>query len=157
MLFRSVVITGTDVTELGDSPNILRIRECPGKAYNAAIEKDFEHSSPDSQRDFFASLQGGDSVGIQASPLIATSISRTPDGHVNCFLANFAGLRGKSNPVQTPQAGVVVRVVPSKTEGKGYFLPFLGTVQEVKGEPNGHSIQFKLPPITKGAVFWYEP
>ena len=60
--------------------------------------------------------------------------------------------------MQTPQAGVVVSVVPSKTEeGKGYFLPFLGTVQEVKGEPNGHSILFRLPPVTKGAVFWYEP
>ena len=155
---KRVVITATDVTELGDSPNVLRMRECPGKTYNAAIEKDFEHSSPDSQRDFFASLQGGDSVGIQASPLIATSISRTPDGSVNCFFANFAGLRGGSNPVQTPQTGVVVSVVPSQTgEGKGYFLPFLGTAQEVKGEPNGHSILFRLPPITKGAVFGYKP
>src|ERR1700757_254931 len=155
---KRVVITATDVTELGDSPNVLRMRECPGKAYNAAIEKDFEHSSPDSQQDFFASLRGGDSVGIQASPLIATSISRTSDGRINCFFANFAGLRGGSNPVQTPQTEVVVSVVPSKTEeGKGYFLPFLGTVQEVKGEPNGHSILFRLPAITKGAVFWYKP
>ena len=155
---KRVVITGADVTELGDAPNIVRMRECPGKAYNTAIEKDFEHSSPDSAREFFEALQGGDSVRIQASPQIATSISRTPDGHINFFLANFAGLRGGSNPVQTPQAGVVVNVMLSKThEGKGYFLPFLGTAQELKGEPDGNSIRFKLPPITKGAVFWYEP
>ena len=153
---KRVVITGTDVTELGNEPNIVRMPECPGKVYNAAIEKDFEHSSPDSQREFLASLQGGDSVGIQASPQIATSISRTPDGHINCFFANFAGLRGGSNPVQTPQAGVVV-TVPSKTEGKGYFLPFLGTVEEVKGERDRNIVRFTLPTITKGAVFWYEP
>lgn len=155
---RKVVITGTDVTELGDSPNIVRMRECPGKAYNAAIEKDFEHSSPDSAHEFFDALRGGDSVKIQASPSIATSISRTPDGHINCFLANFAGLRGGSNPVQTPQAGVVVSVVASKTgQGKGYFLPFLGTAQEVSGEADGNSIRFRLPAITRGAVFWYQP
>ena len=64
----------------------------------------------------------------------------------------------RESVVQTPQAGVVVSVMLSKThEGKGYFLPFLGTAQELKGEPNGNSILFKLPPITKGAVFWYEP
>jgi hypothetical protein len=153
---KRVVITGTDVTELGDSPKIVRMQECPGKAYNAAIQKDFEHSSPDSQRAFFASLQGGDSVGIQASAQIATSISRTPDGHINCFFANFAGLRGGSNPVQTPQSGVVVSVA-SRTEGKGYFLPFLGTAQEVKGDRIGNSIRFTLPTIPKGAVFWYAP
>lgn len=151
-----VVITGADVTELGDAPNIVRLRECPGKVYNAAIEKDFEHSSPDSQPEFFASLQGGDSIGIQASPQIATSISRTPDGHINSFFANFAGLHGGSNPVQAPQAGVVVSV-PSKVEGKGFFLPFLGTVQEVKGERSRDIVRFTLPTITKGAVFWYEP
>ena len=155
---KRVVITGTDVTELGDSPNIVRMRECPGKAYNAAIEKDFEHSSPDSAHEFFGALQGGDSAKVQASPMIATSISRTPDGHINCFFANFAGLRGGSNPVQTPQAGVVVSVVASKTgQAKGYFLPFLGTAQEVSGEADGNSIRFRLPAITRGAVFWYQP
>ena len=155
---KRVVITGTDVTELGDSRQVVRMPECPGKAYNAAIQKDFENSSPDSQRKFFGSLQGGDAVGVQASAQVATSIARTPDGHINCFFANFAGLRGGANPVQTPQAGVAVSVVPSKTkEGKGYFLPFLGTAQELKGEPNGSSILFRLPAITKGAVFWYEP
>jgi hypothetical protein len=47
--------------------------------------------------------------------------------------------------------------VPSKTEGKGYVLPFLGTAQEVKGERRGESIRFILPTMTRGAVFWYEP
>ena len=153
-----VVITGTDVTELEDNPNVVRKPECPGKAYNAAIEKDFEHSSPDSAGDFYQSLQGSNAVRIQASPQIATSIARTTDGHINCFFANFAGLVAKKNPVQTPQDGVVVSVVPSRDhEGKGYFLPFLGNAQELKGEPSGNTIVFKLPAITKGAVFWYEP
>jgi hypothetical protein len=152
---KRLVVTGADATELGEMPNVVRLRECPGKAYNAAIEKDFERSSPDSAREFFASLQGADAVRIQASPQIATSIARTSDGHINCFLANFAGLRGGSNPVQTPQNGVVVSVQFTAV-GKGFFLPFLGQVQPVKGERSGESIRFTLPTITRGAVFWYE-
>jgi hypothetical protein len=153
---KKAVVTGTDVTELGDSPGVVRMRDCPGKAYTAALEKDFEHSSPDSQREFFASLQGGDSVGIEGSPHIATSISRTPDGHVNCFFANFAGLKGGANPIQTPQTGVKITVT-AKSDVKGFFLPFMEDVQALQGTRTGNTLTFTLPPISKGAVFWYEP
>ncbi len=153
---KRLVVTGADATELADLPNVVRSRECPGKSYNAAIEKDFEHSSPEAAHEFFASLQGAGAVRIQASPQIATSIARTTDGHINCFFANFAGLRGGSNPVQAPQNGVEV-TVQAKAEGKGFFLPFLGQVQAVKGERDGDSIRFSLPTITRGAVFWFEP
>ena len=153
---KRLVITGTDVTELGDNPNVVRRPECPGKAWNAAIEKDFEHSAPDSAGDFLQRLQGADTVRIQASPQIATSISRTSDGHINCFLANFAGLVAKKNPMQTPQEGIQISVT-SKTDGKGFFLPFMGPVQSVKGERQGDVVQFKLPTVTRGGVFWYEP
>jgi hypothetical protein len=151
-----IVISGADGAGLGSSQNVVRLPDSPGKAYNAALEKDFEHASPDSQHAFFESLQSGDAVRIKAGPHVATSIARTSDGHINCFFANFAGLRGGSNPVQTPQTGVEVSV-RSKGEGKGFFLPFLGDVQTVKGGRHGDLIDFALPPITKGAVFWYEP
>ena len=93
---------------------------------------------------------------IKASPLVATSIARTSDGHTNVFFANFAGLRGGVNPIQTPQNDVEVKL-SAKSEVKGFFLPFLGEVQAVKGTRQGDSVSFSLPPITKGAVFWYEP
>jgi len=154
-----LVVTGTDATELASAKNVVRMADDPGKAYNSAIEKDFEHGSPETQQEFFASLQGGQSVKVHASPQIATSISRTPDGHINCFLANFAGLRGGVNPIQTPQNGAEVSIDSSiaKTDGKGFFLPFMGQVQPVKGVRNGDSVSFALPTITRGAVFWYEP
>ena len=151
-----LVITGAEGTELGDSQNVIRISGDSGKSYNVELEKDFDHASPDSQRDFLESMRGGNSVRIQASPQIATSIARTSDGHINCFFANFAGLRGGSNRIQTPQSGVEVSV-KSKSVGKGFFLPFLGQVQEVKGTRHDESITFTLPTITRGAVFWYEP
>ena len=111
----------------------MRFPGCPGKAYNTALEKDFEHASPDSQPDFFKSLKGtGAAVQVAAGAQVATSIARTSDGHINVFFANFAGLRGGSNPVQTPQSGVQV-TVKSKSGEKGFFLPFLGEIQEVEG------------------------
>jgi len=153
---KRLVITGTDITELGDSPSIVRMRDCPGKAYNALLEKDFESASPESQKGLFSSLQSGDRIRIEASPKMATSISRTSDGHINCFFANFAGLKGGSNPIQTPQTGVKVSI-SSKSSGKGFFLPFMGDVQPVQGAQNGDAVTFTLPTITKGAVFWVEP
>ena len=151
-----IVISGADATGLGSSQNVVRLPDSPGKTYTAALENDFEHASPESQHAFFESLQGGDAVRIKAGLHLATSISRTSDGHINCFFANFAGLRGGSNPMQTPQTGIGVSV-KSPGEGKGFFLPFLGDVQAVKGVRHGDLIDFELPPITKGAVFWYEP
>jgi hypothetical protein len=149
-------VSATDSTELGDVQHVVRFPSCPGKAYSAALEKDFEQASPDSQQEFLASLQGGKTVEIRASTEIATSVSRAPDGRIQCFLANFAGLRGGSNPIQTPQNGVTVSV-PSKSQGKGFYLPFLGEMQPVQGVRHGDFVDFTLPTITKGAVFWYEP
>jgi hypothetical protein len=152
----ALVITGTDATGLESAKAVVRIPDCPGRAYNAVLEKDFEGASPDSQQAFFDALRGGRAVEVKAGPHVATSIARTSDGHVNVFLANFTGLRGGSNPVQTPQTGVEI-AVSSKGEGKGFFLPFLGEVQTVNGVRHGDMVTFTLPPIAKGAVFSVEP
>ena len=151
-----VVITGTDATGLAESANVVRVSTSPGKAYSGELERDFERASPDTQTDFLQTLQGGNSVKVNAGLHVATSIARTSDGHINVYFANFTGLRAGSNPVQTPQTGVQVSL-PSKVEGRGFFLPFLGEVQNLKGVRQGDSITFTLPAITKGAVFWYEP
>lgn len=150
-----IIISGADSTGLASSKNVVRLTDSPGKIYDAALEKDFEHAAPDSQQAFFDTLQGGDTVRIKAGPLVATSIARTNGGHVHCFFANFTRLQAGVNPVQTPQTGVEVSV-SSKSGGKGFFLPFLGEVQAVQGVRRGDEITFALPTITKGAVFWYE-
>jgi hypothetical protein len=150
-----LVITGTDATGTGSSQNVVRFAPCPGRAYNAELEKDFEHASPDSEEAFLSSLRGGDTVQVKTGAHVATSIARTSDGHLNVFFANFSGLRGGVDPVQTPQTGVEVSLTAK--DGKGFVLPFLGEVQAINGVRHGNSMTFTLPPITKGAVFWYEP
>jgi hypothetical protein len=49
---------------------------------------------------------------------------------------------------------VVANSVP---KARGFFLPFLGETKELAGTSSGGRITYTLPPITKGAVFWYEP
>jgi hypothetical protein len=153
---KRLVITGTDATGLDASVGIIRFPNCPGRAYDAVRAEDFQNASPDSQRQFLDSLKAGDTVHIAAGPQVATSIARTPDGRLNCFFANFAGLRGGSNPVQTPQTGVEV-TIKSRSDGKAYFLPFLGTPQPLKGVRKQDATTFRLPPIERGAVFSYVP
>jgi hypothetical protein len=121
----------------------------------SASESDFERADPDSQAEFLKSLKNMSEVEVTASPMVATSIA-TVEGNPHIFFANFAGLVGKVNPVQTPQTGVRVRIAKAG-RGKAFFLPFLGDVQEISGahESDGRT-SYTLPTITKGAVFWYE-
>jgi hypothetical protein len=152
---KTLVITGEDVTHLGAGANLIRFGTCPGKDYYAVLQKSVEESSPDREHEFLASLKTEAPVRVVASPMIATSIAQV-DGKTHVFLANFAGLQGGVNPIQTPQTGVQV-TVSGATHGHGFFLPFLGDVQPLNGTVGDAGISYKLPAIEKGAVFWYEP
>ena len=153
---RKLIITGADAAQLSPAaPNVVRIEPCPGKAYMAALEADFEHSTPDSQAAFLKNLQSPPGIQIEASSQVATSVAMV-EGKPHVFLANFAGLRGGVNPVQTVQSGIRV-TVSSENNGPAFFLPFMGEVQEVRGVRDGGVVSYTLPPISKGAVFWYQP
>lgn len=150
-----LVVTGIDATGLATSDHMLVFPDSPGQKYDALLEKDFEQASPDAEKDFLANLQGADTVLVEAGAHVATSISRNPDGTIHVFFANFTGLKGKVNPVQTPQSGITVRV-KSASDGNATFLPFLGASQPLKGAREGSFIRFELPVITKGAVFSFK-
>ena len=152
---KKLIITGADATQLPPAPNVVRIEPCPGKAYMAALEADFDHTTPDSQAAFLKNIDGGSGIQIEASPQVATSVALV-EGKPHIFLANFAGLRGGVNPVQTVQAGIRI-TVSSENNGPAFFLPFMGEVQEVKGVRHGGAVSYTLPPVSKGAVFWYQP
>jgi len=152
---KRLVVTGEDATGLGDRENVIRFSECPGKDYSASMQKDFAAATPDREHEFLESLKAEPAIHVVASPLVATSIARV-DGKPHVFLANFAGLRGGVNPVQTPQSGVQV-IVAGTTKRRGFFLPFLGETQPVEGIAGRGEVTYNLPTIEKGAVFWYEP
>jgi hypothetical protein len=148
-----LIVTGNDATQFAASPNIVRFPDAPGKAYSKMLEADFLKTDPDSQRDLLAAL-GPNPIKVEASSLVAASVASV-NGTPHIFLANFAGLQGHVNPVQTPQN--VRIVVPQEMAGKAYFLPFLGDIQPVAGVALAGGTAYSLPSISKGAVFWIEP
>jgi hypothetical protein len=152
---RSLVITGEDASQVGARAGVVRFGKCPGKDYYAALQKSVADTGPDLEHDFLASLKSETTVRVAASNMVATSIAQV-QGKTHVFFANFAGLQGGVNPVQTPQTGVQV-TVPGAGSGHGFFLPFLGEVQPVTGAAGDGGMVYKLPAIEKGAVFWYEP
>jgi len=152
---KTLVITGEDAAQLGGAKGVVRFGKCPGKDYYAALQTSVAETSPDQEREFLESLKAETTVRVVASQMVATSIAQV-DGKTHVFFANFAGLQGGVNPVQTPQTGVQVTVTGA-AKGRGFFLPFLGEVQPVTGTAGDGGINFKLPAIEKGAVFWYEP
>jgi len=164
---RMLVITGEDATQRGGSDsrgrlsprnpqaeNVVRFEKDPGAEYFAALSKDFAATSPDKEQTFLDSLQPSSSIQVFASPALATSIAQV-EGTPHVFFANFAGLRGGVNPVQTPQKNVRVEVAGSN-KAQGYFLPFLGEVSKVDGAAGNGKVTFTLPAIEKGAVFWWD-
>jgi hypothetical protein len=150
-----LLVTGEDATGLGDRANVIRFSKCPGKEYSASLQKDLAAAAPDQEREFLESLKTSPAIQVIASPMIATSIARV-NGKAHVFLANFAGLRGGVNPVQTPQSGVQV-IVAGTNKHRGFFLPFLGEAQPLEGAASKDGVTYNLPTIEKGAVFWYEP
>lgn len=152
---KTLVITGEDATQLSDAANVIRFRKCPGKDYYAALQNSVAGTTPDRENDFLQSLKSATPIRVTASHMIATSITQV-DGKPHVFLANFAGLQGGVNPVQTPQTGVQI-TVSRVANGHAFFLPFLGEVQPLQGTAGVAGITYKLPAIEKGAVFWYEP
>ena len=150
-----LLITGEDATGIGNAANVIRFSKCPGKDYSVALQKDFAAVTPDREHEFLVSLKSDSSVRVVASPMLATSIARV-NGKPHVFFANFAGLHGGVNPVQTPQTGVQV-AISGATRGRGFFLPFLGDVQPVEGNVSAGGVTYNLPTIEKGGVFWSEP
>src|SRR5690242_2932900 len=130
---RSLIITGADSTGIGDGHKVIRFAACPGKAYETELERDFEQARPTTQAEFLSSL--GQETGIEVGGVphtVATSVAQV-NGKVHVFFANFTGLRGGANPVQTPLPGATVTV--HETPGApGWFLPFLGQAIQVRGE-----------------------
>jgi hypothetical protein len=148
-----VIVTGVNGIDLGKQPNVIPLPECPGKIYSKMLEGDFESARPERERAFLDTVHPSRAVEVKASPSVATSIAQVK-GATHVFFANFAGLVGGANPIQTPQAGVTVSL-PAVAGNAGYFLPFLGEVEKLKGTQADGRETFVLPAITRGAVFWY--
>jgi hypothetical protein len=144
-----VVLNGADASGLGDSPNVRRFEDDPGKAYMAVIEHDFAPATPDLQTKFLAVLKNHSEISLDAPPEVVTNFAEV-NGKECAFIANFKGLRGHENPVQTP---VNIRMTFSGRPRKTLeFLPFLGEAQQIQARDEAGRSVFVLPAIGKGAA-----
>jgi hypothetical protein len=151
---KTLVITGQDATGLGDATNIVRFSNSPGAEYYHKLQSDFASGNPDEEKEFLNSLKPAQKIQVRAGTSVAASIAEV-NGKPHIFFANFTGLRGGVNPVQTAQTGVQV-VVEGTDKAHGFFLPFLGQVSTLDGAVDQGNVTFTLPTIEKGAVFWWE-
>jgi hypothetical protein len=150
-----LIAMGEGALNLRDSPSIVRVPADAGAAYSATLEAGFAQAIPGAQLGLVSLVPDDQIVQVRGGPQVATSVARV-NGMVYCYFANFAGLRGGSNPIQTPQTGFEVSIA-AKSPGSGFFLPFMGTVQKLTGSYDGGRSVFTLPTITRGAVFWFRP
>jgi hypothetical protein len=152
--------------EKTDDENFLYRPLCPGRAYYAKLQQEFDRAAAagtfDSdkfnqiRKEFVAEVLKvwQPSVEVTASPFVSTQIAEV-NGKVSVFLANFKGLRSKEVAQQIPEKNVKV-TFPAKQAGTVVFLPFLGVPQKLQGKFDHGKLSVELPAIEKGAVAWVE-
>jgi hypothetical protein len=158
----------TNPAERKAGQNFLYLPACPGKAYYAQLQKEFDHEAAAGtfESDEFNKLRKAfaaevlkvsglkPAVEVAASPFVCTQIAKV-DGKLSVFLANFKGLKAKEVAQQAPEQNVKV-TFSAKGPGAVVFLPFLGQPQTLHGEFAHGKVSCELPAIEKGAVVWLE-
>ncbi len=147
-----LVVTGADATGLPNSDAVVRFKDCPGKAYFDALEKDFPSASQKPPTDFLAAMDVNAKIEVDAPSTVAANISQV-NGSPHVFLANFTGLVPGKIATQTPVTGIRIRVPASDGDTLAY-LPFMGETQTLHGTQHGGQIEFTLPPVKRGAIVW---
>jgi hypothetical protein len=152
--FRGSTLILPDVRVLGDPERAaLRSQAARGTRLITTRADVAGLARPSSVEDVLAALPDQD-VRIDASTAVVTEVARV-SGKAHIFFANFAGLVGGQNAVQTPQKDIRVSV-PAAAAHKAWFLPFLGEAVEVQGHDQNGRLVFVLPEIQKGAIVWLE-
>jgi hypothetical protein len=141
---------------------------CPGRAYlkqlaeefnDLAVEGNYQTARFNNLKEQFSVelasvLKFTPEVQVVASPFVSAQIARV-NGRAHVFLANFTGLKSKESAVQTPERNVRISF-PAKPDSRVYMLPFLGKVEEVRGEWKNGRMTCVIPEVHKGVVVWRE-
>ncbi len=149
-----IVITGQDATDLGSSARIIRMADCPAKAYLAGLQRDFAQGSQQARESFLRAFKQKQEVLVDAPSTIATNFARV-SGTPHIFLANFAGLMPGKSATPVPASGIKISVLAADEDSLVY-LPFLGKLQTLHGVKNRDRMDFLLPPVARGAIAWVQ-
>jgi hypothetical protein len=149
-----IVITGQDATDLGSSAQIIRMADCPAKAYLAGLRRDFAQGSQQARESFLRAFKQKQEVLVDAPSTIATNFALV-NGTPHIFLANFAGLMPGKSATPVPASGIKISVLAADEDSLVY-LPFLGKLQTLHGVKNRDRMDFHLPPVARGAIVWVQ-
>lgn len=146
-----LVISGTDATGLPASL-LTTLPADPTRVFYEASDHDFATAIVNPTADFLKATDVKGEMEVEAPPTVAANFGMV-DGSAHVFLANFGGL--VPNKVAVPAPATEIRVKIPATLGTDLsFLPFLGETQHLQGERKGEKVEFKLPPVERGAVVW---
>ena len=149
---KKIVITGQNSSGLTAGDNVALLPDCPCRKYEKSLDSNLENGNPDRVQDLLSATRHQSDIEITAPATAATSIAEV-DGKLQIFIANFTGLRGGVNPIPTPQKDIAVRLRSSK---RLRWLPYMGDAQELRGEPSGDGVVYRLPKVDRGGVVWVE-
>lgn len=142
--------------------------QCPGKLYmdlcnyefnNAAWEGNDENYSFKKFRDnFIAGLNehfGFQSqIKVKASPFLSVQTAMT-ENKPHVFIANYKGLKSDEIAKQVPEENVSIEFA-NMSEGKVFYLPYLGEKTELKTQIINNNLTCTIPVVEKGGVVWVE-
>lgn len=149
-----VIVTGQDAVEVADSSQIVHLAERAGAAYLQSLDPNLERADQQQAAKMLAAIPGDATIQISASPLLVANLAQV-NSLPHIFMVNFRGLRGHQNAVPTPESDMTVSI-PAVTGTHMYYLPFLGTKTEVRGERSGSKLVFYVPTVERGGVLWLD-
>ena len=147
-----IVITGQNSSGLVAGRNVTLVPDCPCRKYEKSLDANLENGNPDRAQELFTAIRHQSEIEVTAPFTAATSIAEV-GGKPHVFIANFSGLRGGINAIPTPQKEIAVRLRSAK---QVQWLPFMGDVQEIRGEQGGDGMVYRLPNVDRGGVLWIE-
>ncbi|MBW4028881.1 MAG: hypothetical protein HIU93_16060 [Acidobacteria bacterium] len=151
-----LVIDGDSNSGLTDLTHATRLPDDPAQKYLKKAENNYADAKPDEQTDFLNALgpANDDAIQVKAGSDVVAHAMRI-DGKTYLFFANFTGI--KPGVELTPATQKLVTVIMPTTSGTiMHVLPFLGTPTVVKGTRVKGGVSYVLPPMTRGAVVWFQ-
>jgi Glycosyl hydrolase-like 10 len=123
-------------------------------AWNGASNDKLEKMRNEFLSDLTNVLKFKPAIQMTASPYM-TAQPALVNGKIHIFMANYKGLKGREVVKQIAESGVEVKITTAAVN-KIYFLPYLGSKQELNGINADGIVTIKLPDIDKGAILWIE-
>jgi len=149
-----LIFTEINASGVPGSTNTLLLDPDPGKAYFAALKKDFSTSSRRPPAELLDVLRGKTEIELYAPPTVAAHFGIV-QGNPHIFLANFGGLVPHRVAVPTPASEIRVRIRADLGNNLVY-LPFLGEERVLHGTKHGDRLEFTLPAVERGAAVWVQ-